>query len=143
MTEPLQDALIEIANVVANVPGVRAAYPYPQDQQNEYPFVSIYVSSGNKAMGAIGTRKSLSNINLDLTTNRMNLAADMEILIPFLDTLPAALESEVSGDGARFNGTISTFEITNYVFVPTLEYSKIPCIAYRFTMQNVKILSNT
>lgn len=143
MTQPLQDALIEIAAVVANIPGIKSAYPYPQEQQNEYPFVSIYVTSGNKAMGAIGTRKSLSNINLDLTTNRLNLAADMEILIPFLDTLPAALEAEISGTGARFNGTISTFEQVNYLFVPALEYSKIPCIAYRFTMTNVKILSNT
>lgn len=143
MTEPLQDALIEIANVVINVPGIKSAYPYPQDQQNEYPFVSIYVSSGSKGGGAIGTRKSLSNINLDLTTNRMNLAANMEILVPFLDTLPDALVAEISEDGTRFDGTISTFEITNYIFVPALEYSKIPCIAYRFTMMNVKILSNT
>lgn len=143
MSEKLELALAQIALVVSGVSGIQQAFTYPRDEQNIFPFAAIYVATGNIGVGPIGTRKSLTNINIDVIKNRLDLGADLAILAPFLDTVPTALIAQISGTGARFNATISTFTQVNYVFVPVLEYSTVPCIAYRFVMQDVKILQAT
>lgn len=143
MTEAIENTLIEITTVVRAVPGIKAAPINPNETQNEYPFAITYVSTGSVSGGAIGTTKSLNNIVIDLLKNRMNLPDDLAILIPFLDTIPAALDAQVTGNGNRFNNTISAFGDITYSLIPQLDYAGVQMIGYRFTMQNVKILWST
>jgi len=143
MTQAIEGALIQIATVVRGVTGIKAAPTNPNETQNEFPFAVTYVSSGNVSGGAIGTTKSLNNIAVDVLTNRMDLQNDLAILIPFLDTVPAALNAEIEGNGDRFSNTISTFDRITYQLLPQVDYAGAQMIGYRFVMENVKILWST
>jgi hypothetical protein len=143
MAQPYELALIQITTVLAAVSGVNQAPERPNETQNDYPFVVTYLVSGELGAGATGTRKSLYNIAIDLLTNRMDLNRDLQILNPFIDTIPAALIAEVSVGGDKFSSTISTFDTISMTFLPAVDYAGVQMIGYRFMLNNVKILNNT
>jgi len=136
-------AKTQIALVVAGVTGIAQAPTNPNETQNIFPVAAIYLSSGNLGAGAIGTRKSLYNVVIDVLTNRIDLAHDLTILDAFIDTIPAALLAEISDGGDRFSNTISTFDQITMQFLPTVDYAGVQLIGYRFILNNAKILSNT
>lgn len=136
-------AKTQIARVVSDVTGIRQALVNPGETQNEYPFAAIYLASGNLGAGAQGTRKSLYNVVVDVLTRRINLPDDLALLDPFVDSLPAALLAEVSGDGERFEQTISTFDEITMQFIPMTKYAEVEMIGYRFILNDVKILANS
>lgn len=114
----------------------------PTETANEFPFAAIYLLNGNLGAGPIGTRKSLYNIAIDVLVPRKSLADDLALLDPFIDSVPAALVAEVSENGQKFNKTISNFESVSILYI-VVDYAAVPMRGYRFTMENVKILSNT
>jgi len=142
MANEFVNAKIAIMAVVAGVSGIAQAPTNPNDTQNVYPFVAGYLSTANVGGGAIGTNKALYNISLDLLTKMNDLASDLALLDPFIDSIPAALEVEIT-TGDRFGATISTFDSITIQFIPGVEYDGVPCRGYRFILNNVKILSNT
>lgn len=133
----------QIMTVISNVPGVNQAPINANDTQNIFPFAIGYLSTGELGVGPIGTRKSLYNVTIDLLTKTNNLSADLELLDPFVDSIPLALLQEVSDNGDKFSNTISTFDRINIQYIPLVDYSGVSCRGYRFIMVNVKILSNT
>lgn len=143
MTTNFVNAKTQIAYVISNVPGIHQAPVNPMETMNDYPFAAIYVATGNLGAGAIGTRKSLYNIAIDVLTPRLDLNRDLEILDPFIDSIPDALVAEVSGSGNRFSQTISTFTEITIQFIPMVNYAGVQMIGYRFVMVDVKILHNT
>lgn len=143
MANEFVNAKTQIANVIANVTGIAQAPVNPGETMNIFPIAAIYLADGNLGVGATGTRKSLYNIVIDILTNRMDLAHDLEILDPFIDSIPLALLAEVSDNGDRFSNTISTFTELRMNFIPNTEYAGVQMIGYRFIMVDVKILVNT
>jgi len=133
-------AVAAIAAVVDGVSGVTLAPTYPRETMNESPFAVTYVITGEIDIGPIGTRKSLLSIAIDLLIPRRDIALDMETLLPFVDSIPNALLSEVSTGGDVFSGTISTFEFLSIEFIPQADYGGAQHIGYRFLMNNVKLL---
>lgn len=143
MAQALETALTAINTVVAGVTGIRQSHNYAPDNASAWPAAIIFPQSGNVAASPIGSRKSLHNINIDLLVPEQssNLARQLELLYPFLDTVPAALLAEVSDSGDKFSNTISTFGEVAYTFI-VMNYAGVPCRGYRFTMRDVKILVN-
>lgn len=138
----ISTALTAISAVVAGVSGIKRAPDNPMENINEYPFALTYVMDGFLNIGPIGTKKSLINIAIDLLTPRRDISLDMAILTPYLDSIPTALVSEVSVGGDVFSGTISTYENLRLEFLPFYDYAGAPMIGYRFTLENVKLLTN-
>lgn len=143
MANEFVNAKTQIMAVVANISGIKQAPTNPGETMNDYPFAVGYLANGNLGAGAVGTRKSLYNIVIDLLTRRINLPDDLALLDPFIDAIPAALIAKVSGDGNRFESTISTFDEITIHFIPMVKYAEVECIGYRFVLNNVKILNNT
>ena len=139
----VRTALDAIVGVVSAVSGIRQAPTNPTDNPSIYPFAVCYVMDGQLVNGAMGTRKHLVNIAIELLTARKDLARDMALISPYIDSICSALLAQVSGTGARFGGTISAFEGINYELLPEVNYANVQMIGYRFTMTNVKILENT
>ena len=140
MTQAIEAAITAISGVVAGVSGIVAAPNYPSDIQSDGPFAAIYLSTGTLALGAVGTKRDLINITVDVLVRRTDLASNLATLTPLIDTVSLALANEVSGSGQRFSGTISTFESIQLSLLPNIDYSGVQHIGYRFNMQNVKIL---
>jgi len=129
-----------IAAVVDSVSGVTLAPTYPRETMNESPFAVTYVVGGEVDAGPIGSRKSLLSIAIDLLIIRRDIALDMEALLPFVDSIPNALLSEISTGGDIFSGTISTYDYITIEFIPSIDYGGVQMIGYRFLMNNVKLL---
>lgn len=142
MTQAIEAAIAAIATVVSGVSGVVQAPTYPNETQNYGPFAMTYFQNGILEGGAIGTKRGLININIDLLLQRNNLPDNLAQLTPLIDTVSLALLGEVSGSGGRFAGTISAFEKISIQLLPMVEYATVQMIGYRFTLQNVKILVN-
>lgn len=140
MTEKIEGALSAIASVVSGVSGIKKAQNNPDETQNEFPFSVVYGITGNLTASPIGTRKDLFNVAVEVLTRKIFLPNDIALLIPFLDTVPAALIAEVSDGGDLFSGTITTFDRVVWNFVPEYDYAGVPLIGYRFIMENVKII---
>jgi len=136
-------ALAAIVAVVADISGIRRVPSKPTETANVYPFAVAYVMDGQLVNGAIGSRKHLVNIAIELLTARKDLARDMALISPYIDTISSALLAEVSDSGDRFGNTISAFEGINYELLPEVNYAGVQMIGYRFTLTNVKILENT
>jgi len=135
-------AVAAIAAVVDGVSGVTLAPTYPRETMNESPFAVTYVITGEIDIGPIGTRKSLLSIAIDLLIPRRDIALDMETLLPFVDSIPNALLSEVSTGGDVFSGTIDTFGFISVEFIPSMDYGGVQHIGYNFVMNEVKILTS-
>lgn len=140
MTEAVESVLAAIATVVSGVSGIRQAPTYPNETQNVDPFAVTYVVDGRLEAGAVGTKRDLLNINVDVLIPKTDLARDLAKLTPFIDTVSAALVGQVSGTGARFGGTISAFDTLRIKYVGDVDYAGVPMRGYSFTMENVKIL---
>ena len=139
----VRTALDAIVSVVSGVSGIRQAPVNPTEGANVYPFAMCYVTNGRLVNGAIGTRKHLVNVAVELLTARKDLARDMALISPYIDSISSALLAEVSDNGTRFAGTISAFEGIDYEVLNSYVYGTVEMIGYRFTMTNVKILENT
>jgi hypothetical protein len=140
MSEAVELALAAIATVVSGVSGIRQAPTYPNETQNVDPFAVTYVVDGRIECGAVGTKRDLLNINVDVLIPKNDLARDLAKLTPFIDTISAALVGQVSGTGARFSSTISAFESLRIKYLGDVDYAGVPMRGYSFTMENVKIL---
>ncbi len=133
-----------IAAVVDAVSGIRVATSEPPETMNVDPFAVVFVMRGAAEVAPLGTRKTLTDIAIDVLKVRKDLARDLSTLNPFVDTVTNALLAQVSGDTAgRFSNTISTFGRVEYQLLPAVDYAGVQMIGYRFVMKDVKILINT
>ena len=133
-------AVTAVAAVVGGVSGISSAPTYPFETMNESPFAVTYPMNGGINIGPVGSRKNLLNIAIDVLIPRRDLAADLEVLEPFLDTIPAALLAELSYSGDIFSAAIDTLESIAFEFLPEMNYGGVQMIGYRFILQNVKLL---
>ena len=136
-------ALAAIVDVVASVSGIRQAPLHPTETANVYPFAISYIINGEVKAGAMGTRKHLVNIGVELLTARKDMARDFALITPFIDSICAAFLAEVSDSGDRFGSTISTFDTVKYDYIDSKDYAGVTVVGYLFTLTNVKILENT
>lgn len=142
MTQPIQAALAAIAVVVGNVSGIRQTSQPPNETQNVDPYAVVYLMNGNINMGAVGTKKGLLNIAVDVLIPKVDLARDLAALNALIDPVSLALASEVANTGQRFTNTISTFGMIQINYLPNVDYAGVPSRGYQFVMQDVKILTN-
>lgn len=141
MSEALETAVDAIVAVLRNVSGLKQVPINPPEQLNVDTFAVVYPFSGSIDIGPIGTRKALHVIAIDVLTRRIDLARDIARVKPFIDTVSAALISEVSGSGDQFSDTIETFGRLSYSWLST-DYGGTAVVGYHFLMEDVKILVN-
>lgn len=144
MAQALESALTQINTVVAGVTGIRQSHNYAPENPSAWPAAVIFPQSGSVNASPQGARRSLHNINIDLLVPEQssNLARQLELLYPFLDTIPAAFLAQISDNGGQFGGTILTFSEVSYTFI-VVNYAAVPCRGYRFTLRDVKIIVNS
>ena len=133
-------AIPKIAEVVDAVSGVEAVPSYPTETRSEQLFAVVYPVRGEVMVSPIGTRRGLDSVAIDLLRVRSTLERDLEVLLPFWESVPAALRAEMTYDGDKFTNTIETFEKVTREFMPLYVYGNVQCIGYRFTMENIKCL---
>lgn len=151
MANEINTACLAVQTVVSAIPGISQTLYPPTDQLNYNPAAIVYPVQGDLDNMPTGTRRDLFSINVEILMpiGQQKLDDALRTLIPFLDSIAAALQAQVSNTsgnvGARFpdtngNATISAFSGTHFTFLPNVDYAGVPMRGYRFTMKDVKIL---
>lgn len=138
MTMTIQGAVSAIAAKILTVSGVGAAPSNPQENINERVFVLTYLMTNTVEISETGTKQNLANIAADLLTPLVNLEQATSTLTALIDPIATALIEEMTSGGDAFGGAIDTFSILQVEFIPFYPYGGVECIAYRFTLQDVK-----
>ena len=147
MTQPIEDAILQIATVVAGVTGIQGVPINPPETVSLTTFGLVYAESGilginsmgESSLGSVGNRASFHQIAVDILTTRSDLADNIAFMKPFIDTIGAALLGEVSASGTLFSGTITTMGRITYEWVNP-KIAGVQYTGYHFTMNEVKIL---
>lgn len=144
--QALENACVEIVNVLRNVDGFGQVPLNPPTVVSYSMFAVVYPFSGNVQIGEVGTRMYLHNIAIDILTKDTDLARAIEKVKPFLDTVANALERQVSYDsdgntGGQFNQSIDTYARFTYSWLQS-DYGGVPVIGYHCFMEDVKIRTN-
>ena len=143
MTQSIENAITEIANVVAATTGINAPQATPRENANEFPFAMVYLMEGEGNAESEGWTTELHSIAIDLLVPReWGIEIVFETLHPILDDLKVALWSEVAKTGGdAFNSSIDTFSVMRFQFLPEYIYNNTEMIGYRTIMEQVKLLT--
>jgi hypothetical protein len=135
----LQDAIAQAQKYIRALDGIKSAPENPPDSVNVYPFVICFPGTGIVKFGPTGAREGLHSIVIEVHMNRANLPHAVEKVLPFGDSIPNLLMDKLLNDN-KWNYTVDTFRDVSYVFGP-LGYGDTPTIGWRFTVNEVKIVS--
>jgi hypothetical protein len=136
----IQSMMAAIATVVDSVSGIRVATSLPPDNPPPDPVAIVFLFASNVEVSPLGTRRSLTNVAIDVLKVRRDLPRDLGVLNPFLDSVPLALISEISTGGGRFANSMSTFGRVTIQLLPDFDYAGVQMIGYRLIMEDCKIL---
>ncbi len=138
MTEPLQNLCIEIETVLDGIASIRKVKA--SNTAAGWPVAFAFPASGTFDAGPIGTRKGLHDISIWVLTPKGDITRDNDILRPLVDEVPAAMLAQMTENGARFNGALSTFGGVRYQAL-SVQYAGVDCRGYEFVLQQCKILT--
>lgn len=144
--QPIENAITQIAAVVATVTGITAAPTYPPEKiaSAQTPFAITFLASAKLDNGPVGTRRNIFAVAIDVLIPIRRLNDDLSILTPLHDLIQAALQAQVSGTGARFAGSINAWDGGLMIsYLPNIDYAGVPMRGYRYLMEGIKILVNT
>ena len=146
MANEIVTAINQIVTVLKTVTALKNVQGYPPEQMNYDLYAVVYPNNGSIDVAPVGTRETLHNINIDVLRQRTDLARDMTVLYPLIDSVPNALLLEVSYDsdgtpGSQFSNSIETFGNLSYSLIQS-DYGGTPVIGYRFIMEETKIQVN-
>lgn len=132
-----EDAIKAVQDKILTVSGINAAPDYaPEQLGGAFPFSVAYPSTGNHSAAVPGVRKFLGSIIIEIHVARKHLPTDIQSVIGFGDSIPAALLADPT-----LGGVINTFSDIDQEFVE-LNWGDTQTLGYRFTMNGVKIETN-
>ena len=131
----LAQVIERVATVVASVPGIRSAPIAPPEQMNVFPFGVVFPADGDNTFGTPGERLALDAIAVELHVARKDLPRDVQGALPFVDSIPDALMSDMVN--TQWANTIDTFESISWTFGP-LGWGGMDTLGFRFTVSGVK-----
>lgn len=130
MANEVANAVAAVQDVMGAIPGIRKAPDTPPDQINMYPFSIAYPTNGEWRRTRPGTREGVQTIVVELhVTSRTDLAKDVALSLPYVDSVCQALLANLTMDG-----TIFDLNNISYVFGP-LAWGGINTIGFRFTLR--------
>ena len=138
MTQDYTTAVTEVAEVVAAVAGIGAAPATPQENINERIFALTYLMTSMTEISETGTMQHLATIAVDILTPHTDLAQNIAALLPIVDLVDTALLTEITTTSRFFDGSIDTFGILRWEFLPVYIYSSVDCVGYRAMLEGVK-----
>jgi len=131
----LSAVIAQVATTLAGVSGIRKAPVNPEEQMNVFPFAVVYPLEGVSTFGTPGERLALDSIVIEVHVARKDLPRDVATSLPFADSVPAALMSDMTA--TQWAGTIDTYEAINWTFT-ALGWGGIETLGFRFTISGIK-----
>jgi len=133
----IEAAITQAMAYVGAVSGILQAPDPPIEQPGEFPFAVGYPGDGTFEGGPAGATTALHNIVIELHVARKDLPTDYSRAIPYVDSIPATLLSNLS---SKWGSTISTFARISYRW-GEMDYGGQKTLGIQFTVEGVKILT--
>lgn len=133
----IQTAIEGVIDLVGAVTGIRYAPDEPPDSVSVYPFVTAFPGPGTHeytAGSATYERLTLFTIVVQLHVARRDLERDYRELIPYADSIPNAIMSDLT-----FGGTVQTFGIIETDGLVPLRWGETDTLGYEYRITDVKI----
>ncbi len=131
----IEGASLEIARLLATVPGIAAAPDYPLEQVTAWPVAYVYSSDGTSIVEPQSTQKDLHNLNVAVLMPLTDQGMAMRAMLPLYERVTNALHTYRDG---RSPDHFITFQRISYTLGP-VEWGDLLCFGYVFTMEGMKI----
>jgi hypothetical protein len=109
MANPLQDVCDQLAAVVATVEGIRQASGTPPEQMSVFPFVDVYVASGDWTPVPMGSVTGMLRVNIDLHLARKDQMREATISNQLQYAIVIALYKALKA------GTVPALQTINHI----------------------------
>ena len=133
----LDDAITAAIGYVGGLTGIKLAPTEPPEKIGDFPFVAGYPADGEWRETPAGLKTGLHNVIIELHVARKDLPFDYALAIPFVDSIPNVLMSNLTD---KWDSTISTFDRITYRW-GEMEWGSQKTLGLQFTVQGVKIQS--
>jgi hypothetical protein len=133
----LDDAITAAIGYVGGLTGIQLAPTEPPEKIGDFPFVAGYPSDGEWIETPAGLKTGLHNVIIELHVARKDLPFDYALAIPYVDSIPNVLMSNLT---SKWAGTISTFDRITYRW-GEMEWGSQKTLGLQFIVQGVKIQS--
>jgi hypothetical protein len=133
----LDDAITAAIGYVGGLTGVKQAPTEPPETIGDFPFVAGYPGDGEWIETPAGLKTGLHNVIIELHVARKDLPFDYALAIPYVDSIPNVLFSNLTD---KWDGTISTFDRITYRW-GEMEWGSQKTLGLQFIVQGVKIQS--
>src|SRR3989304_8711270 len=137
MANETRDAIAQALTYIRSLSGIKLAPASPPEQASDFPFVTGYPGDGEHIETPAGLRTGLHNVIIELHVARRDLPFDYALAIPFVDSIPNLLFSNLT---SKWAGKISTFDRISYRW-GEMEWGSQKTLGIQFTVQGVKIQS--
>lgn len=127
------DVIASITTIVRAVTGVRTAPGLPPDQISMYPAVVVYPAKGSTESKDYGLGPVFHDVVCEVFVPRVDLARDMEKLLPFVDGIPKGISTDTTLNAVYG----ATSRISYVLFHET--YGATDVIGYRFLIEKIKL----
>jgi hypothetical protein len=138
MANELKNVITQVATYLAALSGIRAAPTAPPENiQGNYPFVITRPDTGTFTTMSAAFKRGEHSIVIELHVARKDLPRDVATAMPFCDSIPNLLMSQLFDD--KWGGTIDTFRDISYRFVSWNWEGGLTTIGFEFTVRGIKI----
>jgi hypothetical protein len=138
VTQNFATLVSEVAEVIASVSGITAAPASPSENIGRGVFALTYLMTSTTEISETGTMQHLATVAIDILTPRTDLDRNIDALLPIVDLVDTALITEITTINRFFDGSIDTYEILRWEFLPLYPYSGIECVGYRVMLEGIK-----
>lgn len=130
----LATVLRTLVEAVAAVDGVQYAPAVPPEQAADFPFVVVYPGEFTALINTPEDYRMLWDLKVELHIARKDLPEDVTALLPYAETVTAALL------GACVSAAIPVGSITGSF--GAMEWAGVQTIGYLWTVRQVKVLGS-
>jgi hypothetical protein len=128
MAYTIEQVMTRIQTTVTAVTGVRKAPAKPPEQMSVFPFAICLPATGEYLVNG-GWAQGLDEVTLDIHVARRDLPRDVDKLIVFWDSIPAALNADT-----QLNGTICVIRYPIRRSFATFNWGALQTIGIRFVI---------
>jgi hypothetical protein len=133
----LDDAITKAMSYIAVMSGIKQAPDRPPEQAGAFPFAVGFPGDGDWIEAPAGNKQGLHNVIIELHVARKELPFDYALAIPYIDSIPNTLFSNLSD---KWDGVISTFSGISYRW-GEMSWGGGQTLGIQFTIRGVKIQS--
>lgn len=129
----LQTLLTGLQGAVGDVTGVKFAPDYPPDSAGDFPFAVTYLERFRVEQNTPQDVRALHTVRVELHVARKDLPEDVYTLLPFFETVTAAIINYLLTNTYAHAGITGTFG--------ELGWDDTKTIGFLWTIQDVKIVT--